>query len=111
MSARTAIWEGVKKSEGVSIFIDGRMGAMFGQVYLVHTDQVDEVKAYETTLFSDEDAYQAPCTEKATIFCAVGLAAWMTSMYVAVVCSEGDVPSLLEVDFGRMEVMQQKIEG
>lgn len=111
MSARMKIWEGVRKSDEVKVFIDGRMGALYGQAYMVRMNREAEVDAYSNSLFPDSEGHQAPCTEKATIFCAAGLASWMTAMFTGHLLEEpSNAHTFLEVDFARLEVSAQKLE-
>ena len=64
------------------------IGAMFGQIYVADMTCLDSIKAYQDTLFDDSEAYQAPCTEKSTIFCALGMSAWIVSIIVDCVMNQ-----------------------
>ena len=75
MAVREILWAGFLKSPEARYFVDGRMGARFGKVYFVDKADPKMLKKYAGSLHSDEEGYQAPCTEKATIFCAYGLSA------------------------------------
>jgi molybdopterin/thiamine biosynthesis adenylyltransferase len=76
MSARKLIWEASKRDE-VECFIDGRMGAEYAQVFtLIGGHGAEYEKHY---LFGDSEASPAPCTEKATIYCASLVSGLMTS--------------------------------
>ncbi len=72
MAVRKTLFESFLMSPRAALFVDGRMGARFGKVYIVRKDP-NEMASYAKTLHSDEEGYEAPCTEKATIFCAYGL--------------------------------------
>ena len=69
MSARAEIWDAIKglPSNG-QFFVDTRMAAEFMEVYTVTHEYTGE--SYGSSLFSDAEAYQAPCTAKSTIYCA-----------------------------------------
>ena len=80
MESRKFIWESCKGR--CEMFVDGRMAAEVCRVFTVR-DRKDTY--YETTLFSDEEAYQASCTAKTTLYCANVAAGFMvaqlTKMY------------------------------
>jgi len=98
MKARKHIWAGVQRSDSVELFIDGRMGAQFGQVFSVHPKVPSSEEFYEKHLFDDTKGHEAPCTEKATIHCAVGLVSWITASISAYI-QQMEVPKLFELDF------------
>ena len=66
MSGRDTIWKIAKPT--VKLFIDTRMAAEVCRVITIFNN-IDKLY-YPTTLFSDEDGYQAGCTTQATCFCA-----------------------------------------
>lgn len=86
MSARKLVWNAAKASLETQLYIDPRMGAQYGIIYAVPMADQNAVQAYEKTLFSDAEGYVAPCTEKATIYCAWVMSGYITSLvadYVA----------------------------
>jgi molybdopterin/thiamine biosynthesis adenylyltransferase len=69
MDARKQIWEeAIKWNPNVSMYIEGRMGAELARIQSVDPCDPDQVKWYESTLYSSADAEQAPCTERAIIY-------------------------------------------
>lgn len=66
MAARKDIFQAHKNEQGW--FIDPRMGAEFAKL-VVHKRDEGEI-AYFKTWYSDDDAEEAPCTAKATVYCA-----------------------------------------
>lgn len=100
MAARKAIWDSVKASSDVSVFLDARMGAMYAEAYSVSLESEDSIKGYEDTLFDDSEGYRAPCTEKSTIFCAAGTSAVLSSM-VAAYAMKTLKPKKVEIDWAR----------
>jgi hypothetical protein len=75
MAIRKLLWDQHKYSPfGVKLYIDGRMGAEFAACYAMKLTAEKDVKAYENTLYSDEDAVQERCTAKATMYCVLSLA-------------------------------------
>ena len=97
MSARKIIWDNFLISDAL-YYIDGRMGARFGQVFFVDKSNEDHVKAYEDSMFDDSEAFVAPCSEKSTIFCAYGLSGFICAT-VAKIITKDDISTLVEVDF------------
>ena len=63
----------------MNIFIDTRMSAVTGEIYMLTTSK--HMKMYEATLFSDEEAIEAPCNLKATTHCAATLAGLVVAMF------------------------------
>jgi molybdopterin-synthase adenylyltransferase len=78
MDTRLKIWREVKKFEP-ELYIDTRMGAEVGKVLVVHPSLPNSCRKYEGDLYPSSEAFQAPCTAKATIYCAAGLAAYAGS--------------------------------
>ncbi len=76
MDTRLKIWREVKKFEP-ELYIDTRMGAEVGKVLVVHPSLPNPCRSYEEDLHPSSEAFQAPCTAKATIHCAAGLAAYV----------------------------------
>lgn len=105
MSTRYEIFDKFKESRA-KLFIDARMAARFGQVFCV-TQAPDSLARYEGTLFSDEEAYQEPCTEKSTIFCAYGLASLISAQLFNYL-KEGEAAHQVEVCFRNMTMYQVK---
>jgi ThiF family len=75
MDARIDIWRKVKYNAAVELFIDSRMGAEVGRIIAVEPIDPLGVEFYKSTLHTSKEAFQAPCTEKSTVYCACGLAA------------------------------------
>lgn len=74
MAARKKVFAAAKKSKMVQLFFDTRMAGLQAQLYTIDMKDKKEVKYYESTLFSDEEAVQERCTERAIIFPVLGLA-------------------------------------
>lgn len=76
------------------LYVDARMGAEVGKVLCVGPFG----NWYENTLYPSSEAYQAPCTAKATMYCASGLAAFIASQ-VAQYASDRPTRAELTFDF------------
>lgn len=70
MSSRKEIWQRVKYNPAVQIYVEARMGAEVCRIHTVKPCDPSDVKWYETTLYSDEEAVEAPCTARAIIYCS-----------------------------------------
>lgn len=68
MSARKEIWGKIRWNPSVLLYIEARMGAEVARIHSVHSCDPSEVRWYETTLYSDEQASEAPCTARAVIY-------------------------------------------
>ena len=79
MDTRLEIWREVKKFKP-DLYIDARMGAEVGKVLVVQPSDPNSRRKYEEDLYPSSEAFQAPCTAKATVYCAAGLAAYICSM-------------------------------
>jgi hypothetical protein len=67
MTSRHAIWEAVKFNVDVPLYMDGRIGGEAFGLYTLNPSVLDEIDAYENTLFSDEEAAQLPCAARTVI--------------------------------------------
>lgn len=68
MTARKEIWEQLKQQYGVALYIDARMGGEKMRLFSCTPTDPDHQKAYETTLYSDEQAGEEECTAKAIAY-------------------------------------------
>jgi len=76
MDIRLGIWREVKKFKP-ELYIDVRMGAEVGKVLVVRPGDPASCRKYEEDLYPSSEAFQAPCTAKATLYCVGGLAAFI----------------------------------
>jgi glycine/D-amino acid oxidase-like deaminating enzyme len=79
MDVRLQIWREVKKYRP-DLYLDARMGAEVGKVLVATPSSPVSCRAYEEELYPSSEAFQAPCTAKATTYCAAGLSAFIASM-------------------------------
>jgi molybdopterin/thiamine biosynthesis adenylyltransferase len=88
MQARKTMFENFKNFVSVTdnnspsyikpIFIDGRLGAEYFEIYCVTKDKIEE---YEKTLFDDSEVQDLPCTAKQTSHTAAMIAANMVGFF------------------------------
>jgi molybdopterin/thiamine biosynthesis adenylyltransferase len=92
MDVRLALWRQLHPRP--LLYVDARMGAEVGKVLCVGP----MAGWYADTLFPSSEAFQAPCTAKATMYCASGLAAFICAQ-VANYASDRPTRPEMTVDF------------
>lgn len=80
MEVRKKIWKKVKFNPAVRLFIDGRIGGEYSEVYALAPADPDNVKFYAKTLFKDKHAADLPCTAQAVIYVGYGVAMRIASI-------------------------------
>jgi len=76
MQSRHYIWErSIKYKPQVPLYIDARMGAEVCRIYSINPVDPDDVRLYEETLYTDEEASEEPCTARAIIYNVFSIAA------------------------------------
>jgi len=79
MAARKGIWQRVRYNPAVSLYVEARMGAEVARIHSVRPCDPTSVRWYEGTLYSDEEASEAPCTAQAIIYNVFMIAALVAS--------------------------------
>ncbi len=92
MDVRIALWRQLHPRP--SMYIDARMGAEVGKVMCVGAFGT----WYEETLHPSSEAFRAPCTARATMYCASGLAAFIAGQ-VANYASDRPTREVMNIDF------------
>ena len=92
MDMRIGLWR--ELAPRPQLYIDARMGAEVGKVLCVGQFG----SWYDETLYPSSEALHAPCTARATMYCASGLAAFVASQ-VANYASDRPTRAELTVDF------------
>jgi molybdopterin/thiamine biosynthesis adenylyltransferase len=92
MDVRIALWRQLQPRP--QLYIDARMGAEVGMVKCVGPYG----SWYDDTLYPSSEAHHAPCTAKATMYCASGLAAFVASQ-VAQYASDRPTRPEITIDF------------
>lgn len=67
MAARAALWQQIRYKLDVKLFLDGRLGGEHIVLYSADPNTPSEVTGYETTLHSDADGEDLPCTARSVI--------------------------------------------
>ena len=79
MDTRLLLWREVRKLKP-DLYIDARMGAEVGKIHIVHPSDPASCRRYEEDLYPSSEALHAPCTAKATMYCAAGLSSFIGAM-------------------------------
>lgn len=87
----------VEDPEQVKLFIDGRMTAETGQIYFVRSKK--DIELYESTLFSDSEVEDGPCSYKATPHNGPLIASIMVSGLVSAVYNKSVGMEIRNVPF------------
>jgi adenylyltransferase/sulfurtransferase len=75
MAARSEIWRScIRYRAAIPLYVDARMGGQVCRVLTVRPVDPDDVRLYESTLYSDEAALEDPCTAQAIIYTVFGVA-------------------------------------
>lgn len=62
MKARKEIFaNGIKLNMGVKLYVETRMGLTIGRIYALSPVSISQIKAYEGTLYSDEESEVSAC--------------------------------------------------
>jgi len=76
MSVRKHIYDAIKRNIDVDSFIDGRMGGQQAEVYTVDLTKAEDKRIYLQYLWSETEASELPCTQKAVMYNVL----WIASM-------------------------------
>lgn len=106
MATRKEIFKNFLADKIAKTFIDGRMGARIGIVYLVDKARPDSISNYAQSLHNDGEGLQEACTAKATIFCAYGLSGFICGMLIGWALDESP-PVEVTVDYVNMAAFRQ----
>ncbi len=80
MDVRQDIWQGaIKFKLPVELMVETRMAIDNGRVYTIRPSNPGDIKAWEATLYSDDEAEESPCSSRAispTVTFIASIAAW-----------------------------------
>jgi len=68
MTVRKNIFDAIRRNANVTGFIDGRMGGQQAEVFTVDLMQSEHKRIYLQYLWSDVEASELPCTQKAVMY-------------------------------------------
>jgi NAD(P)-dependent dehydrogenase (short-subunit alcohol dehydrogenase family) len=106
LEVRRELWEGLRTSFDVSLYLDARMGAEVAQVYALNPTRPDAARAYARSL--EGEPYAAPCTARATIYGAFTVAALVARLVKGYVNGE-NLPFETILDMGSLALMKTSL--
>jgi len=105
MRARCDAYEIWRDSGDKELFIDGRLRATQFEIFCVRNTE-ESMKAYEATLFDDEDVPDDPCTFKQTAYAAMLLGARITSFVINYLSNKYAEEGVSSLPFFYKEVLE-----
>lgn len=104
MTTRKLIWEeSIRLNFRTRLMIETRIGTYSGRVYAVDPQNPDHVRAYEQTLYTDEEALPSECGTKTTIGATgdivTGFAIWQFLLWSQVELQQKNIPLENEIIF------------
>lgn len=90
MSMRKEIWKEIKFNAAIDFYIDARMGGEIARIHTICPHDPDQIKFYENTLYSDDEADDLPCTERSIIYNVFLISALIANQVKRV--SKGETP-------------------
>ena len=91
MKARRTLFDMVTGDQNI---VDTRMSGLNAQAYFVNCGDSKEMRKYETTLFTDEEAFPEPCTARSVFFTSNIIAGLAVSLWVVSLKRQPEYPSL-----------------
>lgn len=79
MKVRQLIWEAIKYQPRVRLFIDGRIGGQVIRLFSINPCTPSDIDLYESRFYSDEQAQELPCTQRAVIYTSYFIAAFIAN--------------------------------
>lgn len=105
MKARKQVFDYCKKSKDVQLFIDTRMAITQGQIYTVDMENKEQIKNYQESLFSDNDAVQDRCTERSIIYTCLGIASLVCNQIVKAFKNEEKLRNFIVIDYSVPQII------
>lgn len=102
MKTRKQIFNNAKRNN-VQLFIDARMAGLQGQIYTVDMSKKSQIKTYEKSLFTDDEAQQVRCTDRSIIFTVLGVASFICNQIVKAF-NEEELSNYIVLDYKANQV-------
>lgn len=98
MAVRKQIFHFIRRNTNVYGFIDGRMGGQQAEVYSVDLLHPEQKVIYEKYLWSDSEAEELPCTQKAVMYNVLWIASQIANN-LRLMLEEKPFPPVMQMDF------------
>lgn len=109
MATRKQLYEECRRNPNVKAYIDGRMGGNQLEVYTVEPKNAQSKKYYKSILWSDDEASETRCTEKAVIYNVLTIASWIVNQ-TRLVLSDKPYDYALVLDLETMTLVKPRLE-
>ena len=101
MAARHEIWQALQAhADTVSLYMDGRIGGENAILLALEPWDARQAERYAKSLHGDDEAQPLPCTQRAIVYPAVALAAFMANT-IRVWASGSPIKSRTDMAFGK----------
>ena len=105
MRARKAIWlRSIRYRASVLRYLDARMGAEVARIYAVNPTDPDDIRAYEKSLYTDEEAEVLPCTAAAISYSGFAIAGLIGNLVKRLATGE-DLPREILFDLKTLTLL------
>lgn len=109
MESRRQTWE-QWLAQGGEVFIDARMGGEMAHVFVVRRKtHPQDVTWYQSTLVSDNEVKELPCSERTIIYCVMMIASIICRSVKAIVNGEQEYPR--EIVYGMRSMISMTDTG
>lgn len=107
MAVRNQIYQFIKRNSDVYGFVDGRMGGQQAELYSVDLLETSHRKIYEQYLWSDSEASELPCTQKAVMYNVLWIASQIANN-LRLMMEDKPFPNVMLMDFENSNHMNVK---
>lgn len=105
MQARKAIWHrSIRYRAGVIRYLDARMGAEVARIYAVNPTDPGDIRFYEKSLYTDEEAESLPCTAAAISYSGFAIASLIGNLVKRLATGE-DLPCEILLDLKTLTLL------
>lgn len=104
MDARKTIFNACKNNKKIQLFIDTRMHSLQSQAYFIDMNNKEQIKNYEKTLFTNEEAVEGRCTERSIIYTVLGIASLACSQIVKALKGE-EIKNYIVLDYSMPQMI------
>lgn len=101
MSERKRIWEtSIKMRPAIKLLVEPRMGLDVGRIYNVNPTNINNIKEYEDTYYSDDTAEVSACGNSMTVISsALGVTSWCVRQLINFVNNPEEIDNEILIDF------------
>lgn len=110
MEIRRGVFEKGRRMKSIKFLLDGRMAGLQGEVYAVDMADEGEMERYEESLWTDGEASEMPCGQKAIIFNVLWIASLIAGQLRLMLQGKAVKPCVL-MDMENMEMLSLVSRG